>query len=120
MLGATTTAFASGSNLGIDVTTGNSFSYATDIGATQAAKGLVKSGDGTLTLTGANSHTGTTAVNVGTLQIGNNGTTGTLGSGNVTIASGANLTFNRSDNFGTGSSQVFSGAARSPRKARAS
>ena len=36
-------AFVSGSKLGIDVATGNTFSYGNDIGATQAAKGLVKS-----------------------------------------------------------------------------
>ena len=65
VLGATTNAFASSSNLGIDVTTGNSFSYANDIGATQTAKGLVKSGAGTLTLTGTNTYTGTTRINGG-------------------------------------------------------
>ncbi len=80
VLGATTAAFASGSNLGIDVTTGNSFSYANNIGATQAAKGLVKSGDGTLTLSGTNTHTGGATVNGGTLAFG---TVPGAGAGNI-------------------------------------
>ena len=54
---------------------------------------------GTLTLTGANNYTGATTINAGTLQIGNGGTTGTLGSGNVTIASGATLEINRSNDY---------------------
>ena len=74
------------------------------------AAGLTKAGTGTLTLTGANSYAGDTTITVGTLQIGDGDTSGTLGSGAVTIESGAFLTINRSDNYGTGSSQVFSGA----------
>jgi autotransporter-associated beta strand protein len=70
LLGATPAAFTAGSNLGIDITTG-SFSYANNIGATQAAKGLVKSGAGTLALSFANTHTGNTLVTGGILDIGN-------------------------------------------------
>ena len=55
-------------------------------------------------------HAGETTITVGTLQIGDGGTTGTLGSGAVSIDSGAFLTINRSDSYGTGSSQDFSGA----------
>ena len=72
--------------------------------------GLTKAGTGTLTLTGANTYAGDTTITVGTLQIGDGDTIGTLGSGAVTIESGAVLTINRSDSYGTGSSQVFSGA----------
>ena len=57
---------------------------------------LTKDGAGTLILTGTNSHTGRTTVSNGTLQIGNNGTLGSL-SGNVTVASGATLAISRSD-----------------------
>ena len=71
---------------------------------------LTKIGSGTQTLTGANHYSGVTTINGGTLEIGDGGTTGTLGSGAVTIASGATLTIHRSDNYGTGSNQVFSGA----------
>ena len=60
---------------------------------------VIKNGTGTQTLTGANTYTGTTTINAGTLQIGNSGTSGTLGAGAVSVASGANLNFNRSDAF---------------------
>ena len=56
---------------------------------------LIKSGNGTLTLTGNNSYTGVTTISGGTLQVGNGGASGTLGSGAVG-GSGA-LVFDRSD-----------------------
>jgi len=57
---------------------------------------LLKTGDGIATLTGTNSYSGTTTISAGTLQIGNGGTSGTLGAGAVT--NNATLVFNRSDN----------------------
>ncbi|MFI5377705.1 MAG: autotransporter-associated beta strand repeat-containing protein, partial [Tepidisphaerales bacterium] len=57
---------------------------------------LTKVLTGVIQLSGANTY-GATAVNGGTLQIGNGSTSGTLGTGPVTIAAGANLAFNRSD-----------------------
>lgn len=65
-------------------------------GATNAS--VTKTGTGTQVLTGANAYKATT-VSAGTLQIGNSGTTGTLGTGDVTVSAGANLNFNRSDSF---------------------
>ena len=44
---------------------------------------LTKAGTGTTTLTGANTYTGTTTISAGTLQVGNGGTTGQLGTGAV-------------------------------------
>lgn len=59
------------------------------------AGSLIQSGSGTTVLTGANTYSGGTTINAGTLQLGNGGTTGWI-AGNVTD-NGA-LAFNRSDN----------------------
>lgn len=58
--------------------------------------GLVKSGSGTMVLTGSALFTAGATVSGGTLQIGNGGTTGSI-TGN--IANNATLIFNRSDNI---------------------
>ncbi|WP_395753761.1 autotransporter-associated beta strand repeat-containing protein [Prosthecobacter sp.] len=65
------------------------------IGDNVGATSLTKSGAGTWVLTGSNSYSGTTTISAGVLQIGNGGTSGTLGSGGVT--DNGNLTFKRSD-----------------------
>lgn len=84
---------ASGATAGFD-SNGNTF---TINGAINGATGNIeKTGAGTVVLTGANSHNATT-ITTGTLQIGNGGATGTLGSGSVT--NNAALVFNRSGNF---------------------
>lgn len=59
--------------------------------------GLRKYGSGSLTVTGTNTYANGTYNYAGTLQIGNGGTTGTLGQGSV-VNSGT-LIFNRSNNF---------------------
>jgi len=74
------------------------------------SSGLTKAGPGTLTLTGSNTYSGTTTITSGNLQIGNGGTSGTLGSGPVTIASGASLTIHRSDDYSPPARQIISGA----------
>lgn len=60
---------------------------------------LEKQGDGTLVLTGNNTYTGYTAISNdgGTLQIGNNGTTGSIASNTVSVLNNATLAFKRSD-----------------------
>ena len=60
-------------------------------------------------LTGNNTYTGQTYIDVGTLSIGNGGTTGAISnSSNVSVASGMTLTFNRSNDYSY--SGVISGA----------
>jgi autotransporter-associated beta strand protein len=58
--------------------------------------GLLKVSNGTLTLSGANTYTGNTIISGGTLQVGAGGTSGSVGSGNLT--NNGVLVFNRSDN----------------------
>src|SRR5204863_373897 len=69
---------------------------------------LGKSGAGTLTLTNANTYTGTTTISGGTLQLGNGSTTGSL-STSSTITDNGNFTINRSDAVIQGTD--FSGSA---------
>ncbi|MGA2254439.1 MAG: autotransporter-associated beta strand repeat-containing protein, partial [Thermoguttaceae bacterium] len=71
--------FTSG-NLGIDVPQESSFSYSSVIGG---GVGLMKLGDGTLTLTGTNTYAGGTTVSAGTLQLGGGTTDGSV-SGDIT------------------------------------
>jgi len=76
----------SGSNTNLNVISG----IITNGSATSLA--ITKSGVGTWVLTGANTYSGITTISGGTLQIGNGGSTGSLGTGAVT--DNANLTFN--------------------------
>ena len=63
-------------------------------GVVAGSGSLVQQGAGTLTLTGANSYTGGTAITDGTLQIGNGGTTGSIVGD---VANDGVLAFDRSD-----------------------
>ena len=62
-------------------------------GAISGNGGLTKIGGGTAVLSGANTYAGGALISAGTLQIGNGGSTGQLGGGNVTNNSA--LDFNR-------------------------
>jgi autotransporter-associated beta strand protein len=55
---------------------------------TAAGQGIIKSGDGTLELTGTNTYTGPTSVNAGALLVNGNNSAAT---GAVTVAAGATL-----------------------------
>ena len=63
-------------------------------GVISGTGGISQAGSGTTILTAANSYTGGTTINAGTLQLGNGGTTGSI-VGNVN--DNATLAFNRSD-----------------------
>ena len=64
------------------------------VGSTINGAGKVtQSGAGTTILLADNSYAGTTTVSGGTLQVGNAGTTGTLGAGDVTMSNNANLSY---------------------------
>ena len=66
--------------------------------------GLAKTGNGTLTLAGANTATGLVSVNVGILAFGGAGTLGAAAS--IAVATGATLRFDRNDTFGNHATAV--------------
>jgi len=68
----------------------------------------VKAGTGTQILTGSNSYTGTTTLSSGTLQIGDGGLAGTLGSG--AVVNNASLVINRSGSMTMANAMSGSGA----------
>ena len=75
---------------------------------------LVKNGTGTLTFLNDNNFTNI-AINAGHVVLGNGGTSGSLGTGSIVLASGATLTVNRSDavtlgGFSGGGSLIKQGA----------
>ncbi|HEX7349356.1 MAG TPA: autotransporter-associated beta strand repeat-containing protein [Rhodanobacteraceae bacterium] len=73
----------------------NQTSDGTFAGAISGAGDLTKTGTGTLILTGANTFTGSTTISAGTLQVGDGGTTGAIGTGAIT--DDGTLVFDRSD-----------------------
>jgi autotransporter-associated beta strand protein len=73
-------------------TNGQSVTFSGAIDSSNTA-GLTKTGTGTLTLSAANSYTGGTAINAGTLQVGDANALGT--SGNITF-SGGTMSFSSS------------------------
>jgi len=84
-----------GTNTG-DNTMGGTIADASATGRTT----LAKNDSGTWILTGNNTYTGNTVINAGNLMIGNGGTTGNAGAGNVIVDSAAStLSINRSDAF---------------------
>lgn len=90
----------SGSLGGVAITNNGSLVFNRSDGITWAGSlsgsgSLMKSGTNTLTLTGEHTHSGTTTISGGVLEIGNGGTSGSLGSGPVTNS--GMIRFNRSN-----------------------
>ena len=91
----------SNSGTGSSVLTVNQTGFLTYAGVIEDGSGtlgLTKTGTNTLALTGANTYTGDTTVDQGTLNIGNNGTTGSINSASVVTISGSGiLAYQRTD-----------------------
>ncbi len=77
----------------LSINRSNNLTYAGAISGTGA---LSKTGAGTLTLTGDSTYMGGTTINAGTLQIGNNGTSGSI---QGDVVDNSTLNFNRSDDL---------------------
>ncbi|TPI21035.1 autotransporter-associated beta strand repeat-containing protein [Mesorhizobium sp. B4-1-1] len=88
-----------GTNTGLNIMGGT----IVDQNATTAKTTLAKNDSGTWVLTGNNSYSGNTVINDGNLVVGNGGTSGNAGTGNVVVVnSTSTLSFNRSDTFNFG------------------
>ena len=90
-LGTGSNGFQAGSNIGLDVTSGTTFTYASNLANPNSGAntlGLVKSGAGTLVLSGSNSYSGGTTLGSGTLNYTN---LNALGSGALTFSGSATL-----------------------------
>lgn len=69
-----------------------------------------KTGAGTWVLTGNSTYTGGTTITGGLLQLGNGGSAGMVGSGDIAISAGATLGVNRSNSFTIASNITGEGA----------
>jgi filamentous hemagglutinin family protein len=111
-IGASGTTGTLGTNTGAITNNGNLTINRSDaFGIANVISGsgsITQAGTGTTTLTGANIYSGITRVSGGTLQVGNGGGTGTLGTGNVTLSNGSNLSYQR--NVSTSIANAISGA----------
>ena len=88
----------------VNTTAGGELTIGSPINTASTGGGLTKAGGGTVILTANNLYTGATAINQGTLQIGNGGTTGDLGTNpSITIYTGATFNYNRTNSFSIGS-----------------
>ncbi|OYV04383.1 MAG: hypothetical protein CFE26_17190, partial [Verrucomicrobiales bacterium VVV1] len=78
---------------GFDITVGQALIHSALGGDLATDGGLTKSGTGILTLSGANTYTGATQVNGGTLQLNSSAATGVLTTNGVTVGASGTLGF---------------------------
>ena len=101
--------FTNGNTLHVYGTNGKTVTFGSGTVISQAGHFNVEQASNVVFL-GNNTYTGTTNVLAGSLTVGNGGTTGALGTGTVTVASGATLTYNRSDAVTLGQTLNIGGA----------
>ena len=89
-------------------TDGNNVALAGAIDSSNT-QGLVKSGSGSLTLSGANAYTGTTAVTAGVLELASTGGAAAGGTSAVSVGTGATLLLSQSDQVNNGATVTLSG-----------
>jgi len=89
-------------------TDGNNVALAGAIDSSNT-QGLVKSGGGSLTLSGANAYTGTTAVTGGVLELASTGGAAAGGTSAVSVGTGATLLLSQSDQVNNGATVTLSG-----------
>jgi autotransporter-associated beta strand protein len=104
-LSATDT-FTLGASRGVTLQTATNSTISVDSTKTLTAAGIIsgsgnvsKTGEGTLVLTGANDFTGSLTLSVGTLDIGDGASSGSVAT--TSIVTNADLRFNRNDNTST-------------------
>ncbi len=111
-LGSISSAFIKAGGANFDVASAKDITITQNLSthATSTGGGLTKSGAGALTLSVANTYTGGTALNAGTIQIGHAnalGTTGTISFGGGTLQYGTGITTDLSSRFSTAASQAY-------------
>jgi len=80
----------------VDLTIAPDLADGCDSVSNLVASGVIKTGLGIMLFTGHNTYSGGTIINEGTIQVGNGGSTGTIGiGGKITVNTDANLIFNR-------------------------
>ena len=95
--GSTNGTLGSGSVSNAGILSFNRSDLYTASNAISGAGALRQIGTGTTILLGSNSSSGTTTVTNGMLQIGNGGTSGSVGSGAISLSGAGLLVFNRAD-----------------------
>jgi autotransporter-associated beta strand protein len=103
-----------GGNYSANITNGALLKFSSSVnqtlsGVISGSGALVKDTfPGTLTISGANTFSGGTTINIGTLALSGSGT---LGSGNITVAGGATLNASAATSFTLAAGQVLSNSA---------